>query len=513
MSSRSWLLVASLLLLAAGCLGSSDPTPQAGDGPEAGPDAQGDADRGEADPGPSDGEAEPVHASSNSSGGSPLEGAVRAVGERAFEPTIGVTPEGELAFAVLPESLQAPDPELPLVRRSPDDGATWTDATPTLADEASYPPSSGDPILHVDPDTGRTFLAQLQGLACSTLSYSDDTGRSWQHSPIPCGQPPAVQDHPTVFTGSPRALATEGYPNIVYQCVNRVADTACAVSLDGGRTFGPLRPLVYQTAAPTEPRNCDSRTGHGTTGPNGTVYLPSGRCGTPTVAVSTDDAITWDRRAIANATVAPDSQNPHEVRVATDGAGNVYATWIGEDRRPRFAASSDRGETWSDPIDVADERVGTADFPAVAAGGTGQAVLAYVATEARRPYDEMSTDDTWNAYLTVVQDATSDDPTLDTVAGNPPSDPIARGVCGGSRCAHPATQAAGARAGFDGGMGDFIDATIGPEGRPWAAVVDVCKGACVQGDAMREGAEGIAVTLAKGPSLHESGDRLDPLEP
>jgi len=416
-------------------------------------------------------------------------------GAVAFEPTIGATPDGVLYVSSLAKSLRAPDPSLRLLSRSRDGGLSWEDATPRVGG-AAFPPTSGDPYVHVDRATGRVFVSDLQVLVCSTLSFSDD-GQAWTHNPLGCGHPVGAQDHQTIFTSKPRLLPTLGYPNLVHYCVNRLADTACAASADGGLTFGALRPLVYQGVSPSG--FCSGLSGHGVASPEGILYLPRAHCGVPSVAISEDDGLTWTVVAIDKERVTGHHLNgirDDEVSIGVADDGSVHALWIAKDRKPYLASSFDGGRTWTPAVNVAPPDVGTAAFPALAAGfGTIAAV--YYGTAADKEYGAMNDEDAWHVYLARIEAEPGGVARVETMRANDPSDPMARGVCGGSRCA--ARERSGPIAGFDGAVGDFIDIAIGPDGRPWAAVVDVCTGPCASGQAQNNDAQGVVATwLATG---------------
>ena len=84
----------------------------------------------------------------------------------------------------------------------------------------------------------------------------------------------------------------------------------------------------------------------------------------------------------------------------------------------------------------------------------------------------------------------------------PAGDPLARGACGKTRCGPGGAQ-----------MGDFIDAVIAPDGRPYAVFVDVCSKACVTDPKVhKDGALAMVGTLATGARLRGEG-LLTPLAP
>ncbi len=433
--------------------------------------------------------------------------------ENVFEPTIGVTSNGTLFISNLGGEIAT---SYSSVLRSTDQGETWEDATSGIG-PVSTPPQSNDPYVYVDEATDRVFNMDMQGLQCNWLRWSDDEGDTWMNNPAACGQPPTLQDHPTLFAGppGPDTLATDEtiveqgpYENVVYVCANRVvAEASCARSLDGGHSWGPWRELVTGTQA-TEDGCLSGLTGHGTTGPDGTVYLPAavnyeggcGAAGDPLVTISRDSGLTWEP-VIVSESVA--SLN-HEVAVATDDEGNVFAFWISEDLRPHLATSQDAGQTWSAPVDVAPPNVTLTEFPTIAATGSGSLAMAYIGTDADvEAHDEVPDEAGWNAYLTTITDATEDELTVFTTTANDPEDPIARGPCNSANRCY----------GEEGGaLGDFIDIVIDEEGRPWAAFVDACTQACVEDpSAGMDVATGFVGTLNEGPSLQDPTLALDPL--
>ena len=111
-----------------------------------------------------------------------------------IEPTMGIDPDGIL-FAQGEE--RGPVSLRPVVMRSTDDGKSWGDVSPRVAsgDELDHP-TTQDPYLHVDRDTGRVFTSDLLVPGPGQmLSYSDDRGKSWSTTVMSTEQ----TDHQTVF--------------------------------------------------------------------------------------------------------------------------------------------------------------------------------------------------------------------------------------------------------------------------------------------------------------------------
>lgn len=409
-------------------------------------------------------------------------GAARYLPVSTFEPTIGSDNEGCLFFTHFRGTGTGTR-----IFMSCDQGAAWTEIGPNLPTGQVCFPNSNDPYVHVDRDTGRVFASDLHALVSSTLHYTDDKGGSWQCNPGGGGVPPGVHDHQTVATGEPRTVTTVGYENVVYYCVNRVADSVCSSSLDGGIGFGPLILVYPGVESPGEgqpPELCGGLHGHVETDHAGRVLLPKGQCGKPEVAVSENDGITWSRAIVSSDT----GISGHEVRVAADLADNLYAFYIGDDGLPYLSVSTDNGGSWRTPWMVAPPGVTATSFPAVYAGADGKVAVAYIGLTHEAGYDAPAEEMAWNAYVSILYNATDDDPLIATVLANDPTDPIARGNCGNTRC---------------GGLGDFIDMTIDPEGRPWAAFADMCRGACIAGDPPENAGGTVAFvgTILQGESL------------
>jgi hypothetical protein len=489
---RAWA-IATLLLLTAGCLTQ----PLLPEGPPQVPDVPG--------------TTGVVHRAGGA--WAPADGLVQALGGQystgldSTEPTIGVDRAGNVDMVAFRDSE-------PLTAVSSDQGQTWKGVAPTVADRATHP-TSFDPYVYVDTETGRVFMDDLTP-PCNLLSWSDDQGKSWTTNPVACGSP-QLNDHQTIVVAKPRRLVTSGYPNLVYFCANQVNYASCAVSINGGLSFlpqVPVGPTVPGSAAAAATGGCLAITGHLEADHQGRVFLGFPCGGHPHVAVTEDDGLTWTLHTISATAVMSD----HDVDFAVDEADGVYAVWSGDDGKIWYSHSEDHGAAWAPALDVTAPGVTATMFAAVAAGAEGRVAFAYVGTTIPGGYegkplgnggvvgDLIGEPDppewanaTWNAYVGLMLDARAPDPLIQSVTANDPRDPLARGLCGGTRC-H--------------GMNDFLDIAVDAEGRPWASFVDVCTKTCVSNPEIHwDTSLGFAGALQAGPSLRGGQAALPVIRP
>ncbi|MDQ4065518.1 MAG: glycoside hydrolase [Actinomycetota bacterium] len=422
-----------------------------------------------------------------------LKGAAYSLGIDTFEPTLGATANGDLYFSITPSSPGVAIGWTASTAKSTDGGKNWADIGPKVGDE-TMPPETNDPYIYVDPGTGRIFQFHMSPiLTCSILSWSDDGGKTWQTNPVGCS-PTGVWDHQTIVAAKPRTVETSGYPNVLVQCVNAVYALMCARSLDGGSTWLPVEPVYINDYLVTG--GCGAQTGHLTAAPDGTIYLPTSVCGTnPTVFISKDDGATWTRSVMSK------MDTPFvDPSVSVDSKGNVYGTWIDNKGFLHMAVRRNSGKSWSKSVEVAPKW--TANMPVIVAGDPGKIVVAYPSTnDLRNGYEtkgySMRGGDpnvvrkvAWGANLTVSTNALDAKPSFETVVATG-SDPLGRGaVCvAATRCDI---------------LVDFIEAVIGPDGRPYAAFVDGCTGKCSKSaDAPNDPGTGtgLMATLVSGPRL------------
>ena len=377
---------------------------------------------------------------------------------------------------------------------------TW-DRTPLTMDTLRRA-VGGDPILYTDRETGRTLVSQLQfGTTTATLDYTDNDGANY--SPSQGAGIASGIDHQTVGGGHYHAPLPQGvvYKNAVYYCAQDDVDAGCALSVDGGRTFGPAV-VTYTT-------ECGGIHGHVKVAPDGTVYLPNRNCGTNQqgAAVSEDNGITWTVRVVPDAT-----NGDTDPSVGMGADGTVYFGYEGADGHARIASSRDKGQTWTPSQDVgALLGLQNSVFPAVVAGDggdNGRAAFAFFGSLTPGNYDNDLFMGNWYLFVASTFDGGK---TWKTVNATP-NDPVQRGrVCtAGINCS-----------GNSRNLLDFFDATIDKEGRILVGYDDGCiTSECIQGDKNHDGMiDGRDNDFtSKGVIARQSGGRrmfaqFDPVEP
>jgi hypothetical protein len=413
------------------------------------------------------------------------------VGRKALEPTMGITKQGNAFMAAADFDAAAGALAKTRIVASYDGNKTWQEVTPAVAGQ-TFPPTTLDPYLYVDQETGRIFSDDLL-VGCSLLQWSDDQGKTWSHgNPAACDSP--VDDHQTIVAGNPRgALPTMGYPNALYYCVNKVADVQCARSLDGGTTFSPSGQPAFE-GVQTMPQDgtgsstgdvCGSLHGHIITDPAGRLFLPKGHCGNPWLAVSEDGGQTWTHTLVNRMKDAG-----IQTSVASDNAGNLYYVWwSGKNYLPYMAVSRDHGKSFGPALLVAPPGVQAVNFPTIDAGSPGHVALTFPGSTS----EDKTTARPWNYYMAVSTDALAPLPTFHSATANKVSDPVHRGACLG-RC---------------GNMFDFLDVVVAPNGAAWGTEVDTCTStACIKaaGPRLKAGeassdAKGIVVRQLAGPGV------------
>ena len=367
-----------------------------------------------------------------------------------------------------------------------------------------------DSITSTDRTTGRTFDSQLM-LACSLMSYSDDAGASWSPS-TGCGQN-TLLDHQTVgggpFAPSPIGPLTS-YPNAVYYCAQNGFNASCALSRDGGATFGPGSYITNTPANnPGDPYGgaCSSLHGHIKVGPDGTAYVPLKGCGgTPTtgnltntefygghpsVSVSTDNGQTWLVHSVRdkNGKALGDNGDESDNAIDIDKANRLYMGWqdasypipsnpnvLPTTSTAKASYSDDHGKTWSTPVDLSSKLgVNNVQFPELVAGDAGRAAIAFLGTNAigDDQHNGFNGPDgnpaVWHLYVSLTYDGGKSWTTYDTT----PDHPVQRGCVdlqGTSNKTVTDNNICSQR-----NLLDFNDITMDKQGRVLVAYAEACQ--------------------------------------
>ncbi|HEY0077899.1 MAG TPA: PKD domain-containing protein [Pyrinomonadaceae bacterium] len=333
----------------------------------------------------------------------------------------------------------------------------WTQTPLNLAATAR---ALGDPILYTDRQTGRTLVSQLEGgTKQSTTDYTEDDGATYKPT-LGSGINSGV-DHQTLGGGPFAAGAPpHTYPNAVYYCAQDVADANCALSIDGGITFGPAVPIYTAD-------QCDGIHGHIKVAPDGTAYVPNAECGglnspvtlgsNQAVVVSENNGITWEVRHVPGTTASGEDPS---IGIASDGT--LYFGFVDGDGHPKATVSRDKGLTWTTPIDIGTAfDIRHAVFPVTVAGDPNRAAIGFIGTPAvGDPNDAATFKGVWHLYIATTYNGGQSWATVDAT----PDDPVQVGsVC-----------RAGTLCGNDRNLLDFNDATVDKEGRILIGYADGC---------------------------------------
>ncbi|MEA2163482.1 MAG: hypothetical protein QOK37_1609 [Thermoanaerobaculia bacterium] len=365
--------------------------------------------------------------------------------------------------------------------------------SPTSTWVAKQSPITGtesmDPILWTDSKTGRTIVSQLILASTESLSaVTDNDGDLWlpsQGAGIASGI-----DHQTVGGGPFHAplLAGAFYPNAVYYCSQDTALANCALSLDGGLTYGPAVPIYTS--------QCGGLHGHVKVGPDGVAYVPNKDCGGKQgLAVSEDNGMTWNVRTVPNS--LPAGSDPS---LGVSKNGRVYFGFADNDNHPVIAISDDHGQTWHDVKDVgAAAGINNVVFSEVVAGDDNRAAYAFLGAKSIGALDSRPYPGVWYMYVATTYDGGS----TWHLTNATPNDPVQRGpiwLNGGSEISR--------------NLLDFNDMTVDKQGRMLVGYADGCVDACIQAPETSRGNSYTAVASI----LRQTGGRrmfaeFDPAEP
>ncbi len=258
-------------------------------------------------------------------------------GLTAAEPTIGVNWNTDAVFYHSQEldlsfpNIIATELSVRTFRVDFADGSSqWTDVSPPY-----QAPITLDPMLHVDPDTGRIFAGGLHG-TCSIMMFSDDDGGVWGTTGNMCSGPDF--DHQSIGSGpTGLPLPGDGGRHVAYYC-GQGGTISCAMSPDGGITWGPFI---------TENTPCQGFHGHiRVSRVTATMAVPVADCGGDLGMLVTQDGLTYEARTIPDSEAWTNGFDPS----LQFGRGEGWL-WYGmaSEHGIHISVSKDDGLTW-EPI-------------------------------------------------------------------------------------------------------------------------------------------------------------------
>jgi hypothetical protein len=242
-------------------------------------------------------------------------------------------------------------------------------------------------------------------------------------------------------------------------------DASCAVSLDGGQTFGPAVRIYTEL-------DCEAGLhGHVKVAPDGTAYVPSKACGgQQSVIVSENNGLTWSVRKLPGTSAG---QTDPSVGIGADGT--LYFAYSNGDGHAHAAVSHDRGKTWTNDRDLGYyQNIQSSVFASAVAGDANRATVFFLGSTTpgtgATGGDPAGYTGAWYAYIATTYDGGASWTTVNAT----PNDPVQRGpVC---------TQGTIGCSGNTRNLLDFNDLTIDKMGRALAGLSDGCvTDACKQG--------------------------------
>jgi hypothetical protein len=344
---------------------------------------------------------------------------------------------------------------------SDDLGETWHFADRTTPPDGVPGSGFSDPEFAVDT-AGNVYISEIN-LVNVAVSKSHDAGRSYELQNL-FGQ--VMEDRQWMAAGEPGVLYMTGtvfgggtVPNDPVGNFGR----HLWKSTDGGETFVDAATIPGGEGE----LQVDKRTG--------TVY--EAHLGDGTLSMGAMRCAREDDFERELNTIAEDVDfNAGWPSFDLDPRGNLYITWneAGEGGRPAgvyFAASTDNGRTWTDPVRL-DGDARTDIWSWMAVGDEGRAAVAWLRASAALPgHDsEADGDHVWKVVAAGTTDGLDAAPDFERAVATPW--PVHDGtICdSGTIC-----QAQG----VDRRLGDFLTLEIDDTGRMWIAYPDTRQGGAV----------------------------------
>ena len=346
------------------------------------------------------------------------------------EPSLAVSPVDGTLYVSTPRTIVACcNSEASPVWKSSDDGATWSN--PIFPSGAENATTGGDTELAVDK-RGTVYEGELW-LGSDSIYISPDQGSTWSWSPASHD----VGADREWFAYAPGEDALYGF----YDGFKGLMVVKAPLSTPAGSAaaqFFPIERLVVPECAAGLATNCPAlpadsvagtpildgtvSPGRPSVAPDGTVYFPfpyqvAGKgIG---IASTSDGGTTFQYSYVTGAGkgVLGDTGNDWPV-TAVDSAGNLYVAWIedfggGDGFAVYYAASTDKGATWTAPTEVSKGISNTAVFPNIVAGAPGQVAVSWYGTSTAGDPNSVP-NASWNVDAAETLDGTAAQPTFST---------------------------------------------------------------------------------------------------
>jgi hypothetical protein len=312
--------------------------------------------------------------------------------------------------------------QLSFVQRSTDGGDQFNVVSP-LAIRPTPPPGGGDTDVVVD-DQGYDYFTDLEGLIKIEASVSNDDGNTWKKNVA--AEATTVDDRQ--WFALDNGLTSAAGDNTVFLSYREELGAFIYSSPGSTGAADPVGGLVYQNSADSQTfLTSGQRCGQLRFDPvKRDLYLP---CFAADHVVLVHGHVAPGQRTGIHYTVTnlPGSPGHGAVDnlfplVATDKAGNVYATWSDtSDNTIYYTYSKDEGSTWATPVQVSGGDAASNVMPWMQADAAGTVAIAWYGSPVRVDSDlmkswfsnrEVAAQYPWYGYVALIQNAASATPTF-----------------------------------------------------------------------------------------------------
>ncbi len=308
------------------------------------------------------------------------------------------------------------------IQRSNDGGDQFNVVSP-LGIRPTPPPGGGDTDIVVD-DQGYDYFTDLEGLIKIEASVSNDDGHTWKKNTA--AEATTIDDRQWfAIDNGPTSAATDNTVFLAYR-----NETGAFIYSSPGSTGATdlIGGLVYQNAASSPTAlTTGQRCGQLRFDPvKRDLYFPC-FIGDHVDLVHGHVAPSQRTGIVFTKTELPGSPGHGAVDnlfplVATDAAGNVYATWSDTaDNNIYYTYSTDEGNTWAAPVLVNGGDARSNVMPWMQADAAGRVAIVWYGSPFRVDSDlmpswfnnrEAASQFPWHGYVALLENAASATPTI-----------------------------------------------------------------------------------------------------